>query len=84
MPYIPDKEKPGFNVLINALQAKVLALSAFTDRKNIIGYMRHVALRVLEETALNAAEQYQGKRGTRYWLIVDHAGVVNNIAHELV
>ena len=85
MPYVPSKDRPRLAPLILALKEKTLALVERTRRneRNLWGYLRHVAMRVLEETALNAAEQYQGKRGRRYWLVVDQAGICMNIAFEL-
>lgn len=85
MPYIPPKDRPRLMPLILALKEKVLFLVERTrgDERKFWGYIRYVAVRVLEETALNAAEQYQGKRNLRYWLIVDQAGICMNIAFEL-
>ena len=85
MPYIPEPDRPRLMPLILALKEKVLFLvthGALAEQK-LWGYLRHVAMRVLGETALNAAEQYQGKRGMRYWLVVDQAGIAMNIAFEL-
>ena len=85
MPYVPSKDRPRLAPLILALKEKTLALVERTrgNERKFWGYLRHVAMRVLEETALNAAEQYQGKRGRRYWLVVDQAGICMNIAFEL-
>ncbi|MBU6415082.1 hypothetical protein KGQ34_02485 [Patescibacteria group bacterium] len=85
MPYIAEKDKLRLDPLIENLRVKAVMLADFHVEKidAIAGYMRYVARRVLVETALNAAEQYQGKRETRYWLIVDHAGIASNIAFEL-
>ncbi len=85
MPYVPPKDRQLLMPLILRLKEKMLFLverSRGGDHK-LWGYLRHVAMRVLEETALNAAEQYQGKRGRRYWLVVDQAGIAMNIAFEL-
>lgn len=86
MPYILGSDKSVLDPLITALHDKVVLLSnncfcSLEDKAYL--YLRHVAVRVIRETALNAAEQYQGKRGTRYWLVVDHAGIALNIASEL-
>ena len=85
MPYVSPQDRTRLMHLILALKEKTLALveRARGDERKLWGYLRHVAMRVLEETALNAAEQYQGKRGRRYWLVVDQAGICMNIAFEL-
>lgn len=85
MPYVPPKDRTRLMPLILRLKDKMLFLVERSrgDERELWGYLRHVAMRVLEETALNAAEQYQGKRGRRYWLVVDQAGITMNIAFEL-
>lgn len=85
MPYIPPKDKPTLDALIENIRVKTVTLANAQEKMTTAawGYMRHIAKRVLVETALNAAKQYQGKRGTRYWLVVDHAGIASNIAFEL-
>lgn len=85
MPYVPQKDRTRLMPLILALKEKMLFLVERSrgDDRTLWGYLRYVAMRVLEETALNAAEQYQDKRGRRYWLVVDQAGIVMNIAFEL-
>ncbi len=85
MPYIVGKDKLRLDPLIENIRAKVVMLADGHEEMVAAawGYMRYIARRVLVETALNAAEQYQGKRGTRYWLVVDHAGIASNIALEL-
>ncbi len=87
MPYIYEVDRPVLDPLIAMLHDKIVLLSSgcfhCSAEDKAYLYLRHVALRVIRETALNAAEQYQGKRGTRYWLVVDHAGIALNIASEL-
>ena len=85
MPYVPPKDRLRLMPLILTLKEKMLFLveRSSGDQQKLLGYLRHAATRVLVETALNAAEQYQGKRGMRYWLVVDQAGIVMNIAFEL-
>lgn len=85
MPYISQKDRTSLDVLIENLRARAvtLARSHRGMTKATWGYMRYIALRVLVATSLNAAEQYQGKRGIRYWLVVDQAGIASNIAFEL-
>lgn len=85
MPYLVDKDKADLNPLIENLRARVVALSYGHDNMVEIswGYKRYIARKVLVDTALNAAEQYQGRRATRYWLLVDHAGIALNIGLEL-
>lgn len=85
MPYVPQKDSSRLMPLILALKEKVLFLIERRrgGEKELWGYLKHAAIRVLEETALNAAEQYQGKRGRRYWLVVDQQGICMNIAYEL-
>ncbi len=85
MPYLVPNDKAELNPLIENLRAKVVTLS--NAHNNMVeiswGYKRYIARKVLVDTALNAAEQYQGKRATRYWLLVDHAGIALNIGFEL-
>lgn len=85
MPYVPPKDRTCLMPLILALKEKTLVLMERSrgDEGKLWGYLRHVATRLLTETSLSAAEQYQGKRGMRYWLIVDQAGICMNIAFEL-
>lgn len=88
MPYVPEKDRRDLERLIAPLHDKILYLAKQDSASCGVecgawGYMRHVAIRVLTESGLNAAEQYQGKRGMRYWLIVDQAGIALNIAFEL-
>jgi len=85
VPYVPQKDSSRLMPLILALKEKVLFLIERRrgGEKELWGYLKHAAIRVLEETALNAAEQYQGKRGRRYWLVVDQQGICMNIAYEL-
>ena len=80
MPYITLKDRSGLDPLIEKLREKVLD---FPEGTAVSISMRYIAERVLIEGSLNAAEQYQGKRATRYWLLVNHAGIALNIAFEL-
>ena len=80
MPYITLKDRSGLDPLIEKLQKKVLD---FPEETAVSISMRYIAERVLIDGSLDAAEQYQGKRATRYWLLVNHAGIALNIAFEL-
>ncbi len=89
MPYIAKKDRDYLDPLIAKLKERILSLCSGGDGDDLGlyekagGYMFYVALNVFEKTSLNAAEQYQGRRGVRYWLVADHIGVAMNIANEL-
>lgn len=89
MPYIRSQDRSRLMPLILALKDKTMFLVERTGGdelrrdERLIGYLRHIAMRVLEETALKASEQYHGERKRRYWMIVDQAGICMNIAYEL-
>lgn len=84
MPYVPQVNRPSLDVLIENLRKKIIELCDGDESQwRWLGYVRHAALSLIEETSLNAALQYQQKRGLRYWLVVNHAGVTSNIANEL-
>ncbi|MDP2669369.1 MAG: hypothetical protein Q8P07_06130 [bacterium] len=87
MPYIALKDRDRLDPLINDIYSKIRSLLSRWSNDAFDSasweYLRYVALKVIQETSLNAAEQYQEKRAVRYWLAVDHAGIASNIAFEL-
>lgn len=89
MPYILEKDKQILDPLIAKLREQILSLTVEWENRDaaenaLWGYMFYTAKRVLKETPLNAAEQYQNRRGVRYWQIADQAGLVLNIVFELM
>lgn len=85
MPYIPENDRRKLNPFIQNLGDKIAYLNRRSNSPyiSVWGYLRCAALRIVEETALRAASVYRGSGGIRYWLIVDHAGIVMNVASEL-
>ena len=86
MPYIEPHAKEAINPHIMNLHKKILERVEKSKRPDCIAwpYMRYVAMKVVEETGLNAAEQYKGRRAMRYFLIADQSGIILNIIFELL
>ncbi len=85
MPYIKPVDKPFLDPHIQALRAvTVAAAKEKPDHIAVaLAHLRLTGIQLVREAALDATEHFQGKRGTRYWILGINDGVLMQVGREL-